>query len=155
MKRIVVYGNANRDKDEFVSDLQLSSPVDFSFISSTPNNRFTAIDNGRTEPIFTAPWQLLVVAQHDQYLESATGFETTFFQCDLDRPLIMVFYGQENGKTANFIKECKDFLANQPTVRVLSTDKLENLNAIEVISEFKKLEALQQPSADKSQGLAI
>ncbi|CDZ78217.1 hypothetical protein BN59_02525 [Legionella massiliensis] len=154
MKRIVVYGNASKEKEKFVNDLQVSSQGDFSFQSSTHNSRFNAIDNGIAAPVHTAPWQLLVVPQHDAHLETATNFETTYFQCDFARPLVVVFYGKENEKTAPFIEACQSYLAGQPNVVVLSAEKLEDLKASKILGEFTNLENLPQPSPnDPSMGL--
>lgn len=148
MKRIAVYGNASTEKEKFVNNLQTSSTEKFSFESSTPTNRFTRIDNGAQSPIYTAPWQLLVVTLNDERLEGAPNFESLFPQPDLNRPLIIIFYGEENEKTKGIVNSYKDSLAAEQLVRIISTEDLENVFFDDLINAFYDLEESQKQFLD-------
>lgn len=147
-RRVVVYGNPSLEKEKLVSTLQTSSGQNFSFESSTPNNRFTHVDTGFATPIYTAPWQLLAVGLDQERLEQMTEFENLFPQCDLHRPLIILFYGEESPKTGELVAFYKESLASNENVSVITTTELEMISTEDLISEFSDLDITKKISLD-------
>jgi hypothetical protein len=139
-KRVVVYGNASSEKEKYVNVLQTSSSRNFSFESSTPENRFRSIDSGFSTPLYTAPWQLLVVNMEQLRFDTTPPkFEALFPQCDLNRPLIVLFYGVSDPKTDELVEAFNKGLAKH-NVKTIRTTELENVSLDDLICEFYDLE---------------
>ncbi len=140
MNRIVVYGNASREKESYVSTLQEQSSRDISFLSSTSNERFTSVDTGRALPIYTASWQLLLVQLNDERLEDTPALDILFPECDSNRPLIIIFNGEENKKTKKIVNSYENDLEGTGIIKILSTADMKEVSADVLINEFHKLD---------------
>ncbi|MBA2656706.1 MAG: hypothetical protein H0U70_06925 [Tatlockia sp.] len=103
---VAVYGKESIEKNLLMK--KLISSKTFKYLTSTPANRFSIIDNGIDTPFNLAPFQILFIDLDMETRESldALNLKRSYRLCDFqDRPLMFIVKGAKNHPLLNELKK--------------------------------------------------
>ncbi len=146
-KRVAVHGRQDPAKTQLLQLLN-SSPSEFEFVTTTPENRFRIVTNGTNPPIQTASLQILLIDLNTS-LPPGYTLHGLYRDCNWERPLVVIFHGEN----AELKRTYEQSLANNH-IPIFHLTEIGNLPPNDIYQSLRGF-ALQTNSEEQTQHIIL